>query len=116
MLLLSLLPFAICLLEAPGDGEQERARPRVPSDAATLPAQPNPAPLSVPFTPQLLARRDGHPNPPFLLIKQTPAMRLRLCAVALVMVRSHASGAAFSIVCPLHFIYAQIIIFRTGKK
>jgi len=105
MLLLSLLPFAICLLEAPGDGEQERARPRVPSDAATLPrlppapppvavsgpSPPNPAPLSVPFTPQLLARRDGHPNPPFLLIKQTPAMRLRLCAVALVMVRSHAS-------------------------
>jgi len=106
MLLLSLLPFAICLLEAPGDGEQERARPRVPSDAAPAPgaparrrqrprpagpSPPNPAPLSVPFTPQLLARRDGHPNPPFLLIKQTPAMRLRLCAVALVMVRSHAS-------------------------
>ena len=40
MLLLSLLPFAICLLEAPGDGEQERARPRVPSDAATLPRLP----------------------------------------------------------------------------
>ena len=46
MLLLSLLPFAICLLEAPGDGEQERARPRVPSDAATLPRLP-PAPPPV---------------------------------------------------------------------
>ena len=47
MLLLSLLPFAICLLEAPGDGEQERARPRVPSDARhcrACPRRPRPSP------------------------------------------------------------------------